>query len=58
MKIFISSPGDVDKERRIAECLINRLVEEFAGRISIVTIPEYRAREAEAEKHATQPAGH
>ena len=35
MKIFISSPGDVDKERRIAERLIDRLVSEFAGRVPI-----------------------
>jgi WD40 repeat protein len=35
MKIFISSPGDVDKERRIAERLIERLTREFAGRLPI-----------------------
>jgi WD40 repeat protein len=35
MKIFISSPGDVDKERRIAERLIERLASEFAGRVPI-----------------------
>jgi WD domain, G-beta repeat len=35
MKIFISSPGDVDKERRITERLIGRLVKEFAGRVPI-----------------------
>src|ERR1700679_2902790 len=35
MKIFISSPGDVDKERRIAERLIERLSQEFAGRVPI-----------------------
>jgi WD40 repeat protein len=35
MKIFISSPGDVDKERRIAERLMDRLATEFAGRVPI-----------------------
>jgi WD40 repeat protein len=35
MKIFISSPGDVDKERRIAERLLDRLIKEFAGRVPI-----------------------
>jgi WD40 repeat protein len=35
MKVFISSPGDVDKERRIAERLIARLAREFAGRVLI-----------------------
>jgi len=35
MKIFISSPGDVDKERRIAERLLDRLKQEFAGRLTI-----------------------
>lgn len=35
MKIFISSPGDVDKERRLAERLLERLAREFAGRVAI-----------------------
>jgi putative intracellular protease/amidase len=35
MKIFISSPGDVDKERQIAERLLDRLAKEFAGRVPI-----------------------
>lgn len=35
VRIFVSSPGDVDKEREIAQRVIRRLTAEFAGRIDV-----------------------
>ena len=35
LRIFVSSPGDVDKEREIAQRVIRRLTAEFAGRIDV-----------------------
>lgn len=38
LRIFISSPGDVGEERVIAQRIIKRLQEEFAGRISLAPL--------------------
>ncbi len=38
LKIFISSPGDVIPERRIAKSVMNELNEEFSGQVFLVPI--------------------
>lgn len=38
MKVFISSPGDVIPERRIAKQVMNQLNEEFAGEVLLLPI--------------------
>ena len=38
LKVFISSPGDVIPERRIAKRVMEKLNEEFSGKISLVPI--------------------
>jgi DNA-binding response OmpR family regulator len=38
LKVFISSPGDVEPERRTAKRVINRLNEELAGKVFMIPI--------------------
>ncbi len=59
LRVFISSPGDVEPERRIAKQVISQLNEEFSGRLHLVPIlweeePLLASETAQSQIHPAQ----